>query len=113
MTRTLIIALLTIATVACGSTSEPQPQQPVGDNTVTLSDSRFTPADITVETGAEVTWIWDDGSRSHNVVGDGFVSDIQTEGTFTHTFTEAGTYPYLCTLHRGMEGTVTVTESTS
>jgi plastocyanin len=113
MSRTLIIALLTIATVACVPESSPQPQQPVGDNTVTLRDSRFTPADITVETGTDVTWAWDDGSRSHNVVGDDFASDVQSEGTFTHTFTEPGTYEYVCTLHQGMDGTVTVTESTS
>jgi len=110
MTRTLIIALLTIATVACVAGPERQPQGPIGDNTVTLIDSRFTPADISVEAGTEVTWIWDDG-KSHNVVGEGFASDSQTRGTFTHTFTEPGTYEYVCTLHRGMEGTVTVTES--
>jgi len=113
MTRTFIIALLAIATVACVSESDQQPQQPVGDNAVTLNNSRFTPADMTVETDTEVTWIWDDGSVSHNVVGDGFASDIQTEGTFTHTFTEPGTYEYVCTLHRGMEGTITVVEQTS
>jgi plastocyanin len=112
MTRIFIIALLMIATAACDA-GESQPREPIGVNTVTLSDSRFTPADITVEPGTEVTWIWDDGSRSHDVVGDGFASDTQTEGTFTHTFTEPGTYEYVCTLHQGMEGTVTVTESTS
>jgi plastocyanin len=113
MTRTFIIALLTIATAACVAGPERQPQDPIGDNAVTLNDSQFTPADLTVEAGTEVTWIWDDGSRSHDVVGDGFASDTQTEGTFTHTFTEPGTYEYVCTLHQGMEGTVTVTESTS
>lgn len=113
MTRKFIIALLTIATVGCVSANDPQPREPIGDNTVTLSDSQFTPEHITVETGIEVTWIWDDGSRSHDVVGEDFASDIQTEGTFTHTFTEPGSYEYVCTLHQGMEGTVTVTESTS
>jgi plastocyanin len=113
MTHTFIIALLTIATAACVAGPESQPREPIGDNTVTLSDSRFNPGHITVEPGTEVTWIWDDGSRSHNVVGEDFATDIQTEGTFTHAFTEPGTYEYVCTLHQGMEGTVTVTESTS
>jgi len=46
----------------------------------------------------------------HDVSGDGFNSEIQTEGIFSHTFEEVGAYPYLCTLHSGMRGTVTVLE---
>ena len=29
-------------------------------------------------------------------------------GTFTHTFTEAGSFAYICTYHHWMHGTVTV-----
>jgi plastocyanin len=46
----------------------------------------------------------------HDVSGDGFKSEIQTEGTFSHTFEDAGAYPYFCTLHSVMKGTVTVVE---
>jgi Copper binding proteins, plastocyanin/azurin family len=55
-----------------------------------------------------VTWVWDDEGMAHDVSGDGFKSEIQTEGTFSHTFEESGDYPYVCTLHSGMRGTVTV-----
>lgn len=113
MTRTLVIALAAIATFACVDDSDTRPPQTIDDNTVVLADSQFTPADLTVETGTEISWIWDDGSVSHNVVGEDFTSNIQTEGTFTHTFTQAGTHGYVCTLHPGMEGTVTVVESSS
>jgi len=47
---------------------------------------------------------------SHDVSGDGFKSEVQTEGTFSHTFADAGDYPYVCTLHSGMRGTVTVVD---
>ena len=48
---------------------------------------------------------------SHDVSGDGFKSEIQTEGTFSHTFDDAGDYPYVCTLHAGMRGTLTVVDA--
>ncbi len=40
-----------------------------------------------------------------------FRSEIQTEGSFSHTFDDTGDYPYVCTLHSGMRGTVTVVDA--
>jgi plastocyanin len=39
-----------------------------------------------------------------------FESEIQTDGTFTHTFEAAGSHPYVCSVHPGMEGTVEVAD---
>ena len=44
------------------------------------------------------------------MVGEGFQSDLQSEGTFTHNFETPGSFRYLCTLHGGMTGAVIVTE---
>ena len=52
-----------------------------------------------------VIWNWQ-GNAQHNVVGDGFESDTQVNGTFEHGFDSPGTYTYVCTLHPGMDGTV-------
>jgi plastocyanin len=57
---------------------------------------------------SEVTWRFDDGSVPHDVKGDGFASKIQSRGTFSHRFTQAGEFRYKCTLHAGMEGRVVV-----
>ncbi|MCA9860596.1 MAG: hypothetical protein KC438_12780, partial [Thermomicrobiales bacterium] len=35
---------------------------------------------------------------------------METGATFTHTFTEAGTYPYFCMPHPWMRGTLLVVE---
>lgn len=35
----------------------------------------------------------------------------QRDGSFTHTFDEAGEYEYECTLHGGMTGLITVTDA--
>lgn len=75
--------------------------------TVTVDDNFFEPEAVDVATGGTVTWEWV-GSETHNVKHDDFESEFLTEGTFEHTFDEAGTYEYMCTVHPGMEGTVNV-----
>jgi plastocyanin len=77
------------------------------DPVVAVVDNDFGPVEVVVATGAEVTWHWE-GRAAHDVVGDGFESDIQATGTFTHAFDGPGAYAYVCTLHPGMEGVVYV-----
>ncbi|MBW3561754.1 MAG: cupredoxin domain-containing protein [Actinobacteria bacterium] len=78
--------------------------------TVTLQDDSFTPAQLTVEPGTTVVWRFEDGSRAHNIIAEGFASETKADGTFEHTFHEPGTYGYSCTIHAGMDGTVIVRE---
>ncbi len=72
----------------------------------------FEPSVVQVPVGTTVTWHFedvDDGeSVPHNVVGEGFESPVLAEGSFSHTFTVAGSYPYSCTLHPFMDGRVEV-----
>jgi plastocyanin len=102
--------VMTLALAACAE-STPSAPPPVSESpTVTIANMRFTPDHVTIAEGDTVTWVWDDGSMPHDVSGDGFESEVQSEGSFTHTFTDAGSYPYVCTLHSGMKGEVTVVE---
>lgn len=82
--------------------------------------SAYDPLDLTVAVGTTVRWTNLDGvahtvtsGTSDGTVGsaDGiFDSGFFNEGeTFTYTFTEEGTFPYFCTPHPWMQGTVTVT----
>jgi plastocyanin len=77
---------------------------------VAVRDNYFEPAAIEVPLGTTVTWRWE-GDHDHNVVGDDFASDVQTEGDFARSFTEPGRHAYRCTLHGGMDGEVVVAES--
>ena len=78
--------------------------------TITVKDMTFTPATITVKPGQAVTWLFDDGVVEHDVVAaDGsFVSELMTQGSYTHVFTEAGTFDYSCSPHPRMGGVVIV-----
>ena len=72
----------------------------------------FSPANLTVTVGKTVTWVNKD-TVTHTVTSDGsnlFDSGFMPTGaTFQFTFTTVGTYPYYCTVHPYMKGTIVVT----
>jgi len=85
-------------------------------------NSCFTPAEVTVDIGGEVTWSNDD-TAAHTVtsgdlsadpdnVGTVFDSSLFMAGkTFSHKFDTAGEYPYFCMVHPWMVGKVIVQEA--
>ena len=75
--------------------------------TVELQGTSFDPDDVEVKVGDTVVWTWKD-SALHNVTGGPLKSGNKSGGEYRYTFTEAGEFDYVCTLHPGMEGTVTV-----
>ncbi len=115
MSRVVLAALSLAALAACNTptpSASPEPVDPgqvTDDPTIVVSDMSFTSDRLTVEAGTTVTWVFQD-DMPHNVVGDGFASEIMQSGTFTYTFTDPGTYPYVCTLHPNMTGTVVVVD---
>jgi plastocyanin len=105
----LLVLAFTLAACQTGSAASPADRQPVkGVTTVEAKHLKFLPPAIEVAPGTEVTWRFDDGSVPHDVKGDGFASEIQSRGTFSHRFPRAGEFRYKCTLHAGMEGRVVV-----
>jgi plastocyanin len=104
----LALAAIALVAIACGGSTNVDDTDAVRTNEVTLKDSEFSPAVISVAPGTEVTWTWNDGNRKHDVSGDGWSSKIMEEGTFTQRFDEPGIYDYRCTLHSGMKGRVIV-----
>jgi plastocyanin len=80
----------------------------------------FSPNPIKANVGDTVTWTNDD-STIHTVTSgssgtpdnkfdssNGGKTYLAPKQTFSHKFTEAGDYPYYCTVHPNMIGTVTV-----
>ena len=83
----------------------------VATEAVSIKNFAFSPATITVKAGATVVWTNDD-SIQHDVTFDngGPASSVLNHSdTFSHTFTTAGTYHYICSIHPFMHGTVIVT----
>ncbi|MGY0503357.1 plastocyanin/azurin family copper-binding protein [Nocardia sp. FBN12] len=80
--------------------------------TVEVDVMKYAPADATIKVGETVTWKFSD-KVPHNVqgIGDkamGLNSPIIDKGEWSYTFTQPGTYRYMCTLHPDMRGSITV-----
>lgn len=75
---------------------------------VVVRNDFFTPRNQTVRKGGRITWVWRSEGRIHDVSGPGFKTPYRSEGTFSRTFARAGVVAYVCTLHDGMKGTITV-----
>lgn len=108
-TNSVIIVALLFA-VAAFSLSGCKKEEMPGTNEVWMQNNMFNPSTITVAVNTTITWKNKDGV-THDVTGSSspFVSgNIADGGTYTHQFTTAGTYPYTCTIHSGMAGTVIV-----
>lgn len=76
--------------------------------TVAVRNDFFTPRNQVIRKGGRVTWVWRSEGRIHDVSGPGFKPPYRSEGTFSRTFARAGVVTYVCTLHDGMKGTITV-----
>jgi plastocyanin len=79
------------------------------ESKVTIDNFTFSPAELKVKVGDTVTWTNHD-DIPHTVVSAGkFRSKaMDTDGTFSFTFTMAGEYKYFCSLHPHMTGTIQV-----
>ncbi len=77
--------------------------------TVKIDNFTFEPALLTVKVGTTVTWKNRD-DIPHTVVSAGkFRSKaMDTDDSYSFTFTAAGDYPYFCSLHPHMTGTIKV-----
>ncbi len=126
--RRLLLAPLVAATVlaaGCGSSddtastaSAPAASTPAATAApkgnavqIGMQGLAFDPKDVTVKVGTTVTWK-NLEDIPHNVTaeeGADFRSDLfGKDGTYTFKATKAGTIKYVCTIHPGMEGTLTV-----
>lgn len=79
-----------------------------GGTTVSIVNFAFEPAQLTVSAGTTVSWTNQDGS-SHLVKFADVGSDRLSKGAvYSRTFTAPGIYPYDCSIHPSMTGTVVV-----
>lgn len=119
--RRLLLACSAAAVLAgCGGDSEttssaaPAATTSAADASaiqIGMKGLQFEPKDVTVKAGTRVTWK-NLEDIPHNVVaekGAKFESDtFGKDGTFVFTAAKPGTIAYVCTIHPGMAGTLTV-----
>lgn len=106
-------AVTCVVGLVCGAAS---PAWGAGTN-VSIVDFAFNPPAVTIKPNDSVTWTWA-GSFSHSSTADGtsplWDSGILPHGsTFSHTFANAGSFPYHCLVHASMTASVTVQGQTN
>ncbi len=80
---------------------------------VTARDFSFSPATVSVNVGDSVTWT-STGDEPHNAVGNGISTPLLDRGeSASESFSQAGSFSYVCTVHPQMTGTVKVVASQS
>jgi plastocyanin len=114
---TTSILLLAAFAAACGGDDGGGEQGassgacPDGSVVIRMVDIKFDPEDATADAGQEVCWV-NDETIDHNAVDEEtgkFRSELfGKDETFTTTIDEPGTIEYVCTVHPGMTGTLTV-----
>ena len=83
--------------------------------TINIDNFTFTPARLTLRAGTTVTWRNED-DIPHTVTSAARLfksSTLDTDDTYSFTFTEPGSYEYFCSLHPRMTGTIVVEPGTA
>lgn len=100
-------------TAPASPAATPHPTATVALTSVSISNFSFQPQTLQVKVGSTVTWANNDAT-SHTVTSDTGVFDSGTltpGGSFSFTFTQAGTFAYHCNIHPNMKGTIIVVPS--
>ncbi len=107
MKRLIFLMLMSVFIMAGCNDDDNEELQP--DNEVRMGSVSFIPATLTVPAGTTVRWI-NSSSVEHTVTSSDELFDEQVSPgeTFSYTFSDTGTYGYICTIHAGMSGTVVV-----
>ncbi|HYB82897.1 MAG TPA: cupredoxin family copper-binding protein [Mycobacterium sp.] len=87
------------------------PAAPVSGDRVNIDGFAFVPATLTVRAGTTVTWTNHDEEPHTVAASDGSFHSpgMGTGADFSHTFSTAGRFDYVCSIHPMMHGTVVVT----
>jgi len=79
---------------------------------VSIQNFTFTPSNLRITKGTKVIWKNDDAAP-HLIASDGKFPESATleQGqSYSFTFTDAGTFPYHCSIHPSMQGTIEVVQ---
>ena len=115
----LLVGIAALAPSAATGTPHRVHRRLAATVTVSMQNVAYSPQQVTIAVGDTVTWTNDD-PFAHSVTADDGSFDsspgcpggacIDPGGTYSHTFTSAGTFTYHCRIHgSAMTGTVVVT----
>jgi plastocyanin len=113
----IVAAVLTAAVTGRTDTmnhATPTPGPTAAPVAVKIVNFAFSPQKVVIPIGGSVTWTnKDDVAHTATASDSSFDSGNLANGqSWTHTFTKAGKYAYVCTYHPNMTGTIVVQAAT-
>jgi len=112
----VIVVIVAVVAVMANMFGTNAPAPPTTSNEVIIRyigySPGFAPSSLTVHVGENVTWVNQAGA-DHDIVSDNasypFTSGILPNGQrYIHQFDQIGEFPYHCSIHPVMTGTITV-----
>ena len=109
-----VILIVTIALLSIGFVTADNvlAESKLPDVTVSVFNFGFSPDPVTIQVGDTITW--ENNQGFHNVVStsgpESFSSGAPAGAgwSYSRTFTQPGTYTYICEVHSNMQGTIIV-----
>jgi plastocyanin len=110
LSSALLIVSTAIMITACYKSNNNYNNGGATNNTIRMSNSVFSPSNLTVIAGSTVTWMNDDNKIHAVTTADGSINsgDIAVGSSFTKTFSSAGTFNYFDSHNANMTGILTV-----
>ena len=108
----LVLGIAALLAAACGSSTSVANScgsSGAAANVNTASSNIFSPSAATITHGQSVCW-QNSSAVAHTVTADNgaFNTNLPVGQIFVYMYSTAGSYPYHCTIHSGMTGTITV-----
>jgi plastocyanin len=106
----ILALLLLFVSGAVGRASVTAAQEKPATSEVTIDNFTFTPAELTIPAGTQVTWTNKDDDAHTVVAKDKLFKSkaLDTGEKFSFTFHDPGTYEYICSIHTQMTGKIIV-----
>jgi plastocyanin len=106
--RKRLVRLTLYGLASCASGSLPLALSATTAN-VSIVNFAFSPTSVNINVNDSVKWTW--AGSPHSTTSDTGLWEsgvLGTGATFTHTFTSAGSFPFHCSVHPFMTGTISV-----
>jgi len=108
--RILVLTLVGLAVLVAFSAGAAAGEKAPGKE-ITIDNFSFGPQNLSVKAGTQVTWVNHD-DIPHTVVSEDLVTfrsrALDTDESWSFTFTKPGTYSYFCSIHPKMTAKVVV-----
>lgn len=118
LASTMLVTCLSFSgcTATTGSLNQPLAQLNAvqkSNATIKILNFKYNPATLKIKAGDIVKFINSDGEPHTVTAKDGEFDSkaIDTNETWTHTFSKVGTFPYICAIHPFMAGMIAVTST--